>query len=91
MDRNWRWRNLEIDLIALKDRTLVFIEVKGTDNSELVEVYQRVNTVKLKRLYKAIMAYLATAQRKFENVRFDVIAIVKGEIHHLENVYLTDI
>jgi len=89
LERNFRCRMGEIDIIASDNNVLIFIEVKyrGTGTSggpEAAVTPEKQRTICKVALYymHRHCAYLDTA------CRFDVIAInSSGKIHHLINAY----
>lgn len=86
LEKNWRYKHLEVDILALKDNCLVAIEVK-TRSYEFVESYYEIVPRK-KQLFviKATDAYIQNKELDNE-VRFDIIFIVvKNDNHKLEHV-----
>jgi len=90
LERNWRNKFGEIDIIAKKDGILVFVEVK-TKVGELFGSPEEMAGPK--KLYK--VRHMATIYMKGVEVpcRIDVVAIVLADdntvsrINHYENVY----
>jgi putative endonuclease len=84
LERNARTRFGEIDIVAADGRCLVFVEVKAAraghgpfcERPELA-----VGRQKQRRLRRLAGAWLARcrAQRRWEQVRFDVVAVSFGE------------
>jgi len=76
----------ELDLIMLKDKTLVFIEVKKRQT--LQQALDSVVPNMQKRLYKGAQAFLVTHPEFLEyDCRFDVVCLDKDNtITHLQNV-----
>ncbi len=87
-ERNYRIRGGEIDIIAEKDDTLVFVEVKTRKNTNYGMPSEAVDMRKRRRIIKAAYYYLHGAQR---TVRFDVIEVLyRGKtayIHHIEDAF----
>ncbi|MFH1714667.1 MAG: YraN family protein [Elusimicrobiota bacterium] len=77
----------EIDIIAKEGDALVFVEVK-TRQSTLFSALEAVNYHKQKQLIKTAEYYLKQYECGDICSRFDVIAIQKGEIEHIENAFL---
>jgi putative endonuclease len=77
IQRNFRTREGEIDLIALDGETLLFVEVKTRTNTEFGFPEEAVTDEKLDHLYEAAEEYLAE-HLEYENWRVDVVAI-KGK------------
>lgn len=83
LDENWCHGKAEIDLIAYKDRTIIFIEVKTRTGTGFGEPEDFVDLRKQKLLAKAADEYIYLMNHQGE-VRFDIIAILFTS----ENVYL---
>ena len=88
---NWRLYGGEIDIIALKDDILVFVEVKTLPNSTLDMLEKVLNVEKRKRIIKMSKRFIQN-KREYSNsiVRYDVILIdMKGfpPIYHIENAF----
>ena len=86
LDRNFRTRYGEIDIIASKDKTLVFVEVRFRSGS-FISPEESIDYRKVQRIIKTANAYLTKATINYENIRFDVIAIDKNQIRHIENAF----
>lgn len=79
LERNWRCRPLEVDLIADDWGELVFVEVKTRRDDRLEDPAAAVDRHKQEHLSLAALAYMR--RRRLGNVpfRFDVIALVGGK------------
>ncbi len=91
LEKNWFFQKAEIDIIARKDpNTLVIVEVKTRSSSFIGSPEEFVTKNKIKLLVKAANEYIVSHQMK-EEVRFDIIAIVKNskyqKIEHIENAF----
>ena len=78
----------EIDIIALKKHTLVFVEVKSRRN--IVDALESVNVRTRKRIEKAARYFLMcdSVYNDFE-MRFDVIVFDGGfNFKHLDNAWM---
>ncbi|MBA2117554.1 YraN family protein [Bremerella alba] len=92
--RQDRTRLGEIDIIAVQQRTIVFIEVKTRSAQEKGLPAEAVNRDKQERLTRAALAYMRR-HNLLGNcaARFDVIAIVwpegqtKPTLSHIENAF----
>ena len=74
LEKNWRWRKCEVDLIAIHNETIVFIEVKtrGSDSlDEGVEIKQG----QRQRIIGAASAYLAMCVTGNMECRFDLVMV----------------
>ena len=90
LDRNWRSGHREIDIVARKDDTIVFVEVKARANASYGRPEDAVTRRKMHLLVLAADAYLRYYAIDLE-VRFDVIAITgtkdKPHIKHYEHAF----
>lgn len=87
--RNYRYGRAEIDIIARREKLLIFVEVKTRTNLSHGEPEMAVSTGKIGRLRKAAEHYIYAADW-MHDVRFDVIAISMGEkqeIRHIEDAF----
>lgn len=48
LERNWRWKNAEIDIICIKKNTLIFVEVKCRSSEKFGQPFEFVNDKKTK-------------------------------------------
>ena len=93
LDRNWRCRYGELDIIAADDamRTAVFVEVKTRTSDRFGGVQQAVTSEKVRRLRRLAGLWLAGQNSSWAAVRIDVIGVRIGrhrtpEITHLQAV-----
>ena len=91
IERNWRTRTGEIDIIAQKDEFLVFVEVKTLPNSTLDMLESVLNQEKRKRIVKTSKRFLIN-HRQYSNsyIRYDVIILdMQGlpPVYHIENAF----
>lgn len=75
IDRNWRCRDGEIDLIVRRHDLLVFVEVKARRSGRLGTAASAVDHRKQRRLRRLAAAWLATHPVGRAEIRFDVAAI----------------
>lgn len=75
--RNWRAKQLELDIIARHGGTLVFVEVKTRSCGGLGSPVEAVGYKKQASLVRAARAYLAAHDLWQAPSRFDVITIVR--------------
>ncbi len=91
LERNWRNRHKEIDIIAKDGNELVIVEVKTRQNDEHGEPDLAVTRPKQTRLIYAANAYIFQNKLDF-NTRFDIISIVfkddKPVIDHIQDAFL---
>ena len=75
IERNWRCRHGEIDIIAEEGPALVVVEVKTRSSQSHGTALESVRPTKLARLHMLAAKWLATQPRTFPTVRVDVIAL----------------
>lgn len=75
IDRNFRIRYGEIDIVAIEDRTLVFIEVKTRTTDEFGSPFEAITPWKLKQLIRSAQYYKLTHPSLPEQLRIDAIAV----------------
>ena len=91
IERNWRTKGGEIDIIAMKDEVLVFVEVKTFPNATSDMLSSVLGIQKQKRIVKTAKHFLLK-HRQYSNsyIRFDVIVMdMPGfdEVYHIENAF----
>ncbi len=84
LERNWRWGHAEVDLIALHQDILVFIEVKCRANRQFGFPEQAVGRKKEALLYEAAVEYMYRHNYEQE-IRFDIIAITLEPVLNIEH------
>lgn len=87
--KNFRTRIGEIDLIAIKDECIIFVEVKALSQFEHFSPEDHFDWKKQKKLLLLGNHYLSMFSKEYD-ARFDLITVVKKDgdyfIEHLENV-----
>ena len=91
IERNWRTKGGEIDIIAYKNDTIVFVEVKTLPNGTVDMIQRELNYQKRQRIIKTSKRFLLN-HRQYSNsyVRYDVIVIdMPGlePVYHIENAF----
>lgn len=75
MDENWTYGKAEVDLIAYKDQTIIFTEVKTRTGNGFGEPEDFVDDRKQKLMASAADEYIYLMNHQGE-VRFDIVAIL---------------
>ncbi len=78
LEQNWRHRKAEIDIIAMDDDILVFVEVKTRSYTYFGPPESFVDKRKIKLMTNASHVYMDKIDHQWE-VRFDVISILLKE------------
>lgn len=77
IDRNWRCRHGELDLVALEDGTLVFCEVKLRTGLGFGDPLEALTFAKVRRLRRLVAAWLAAhPDRRERSVRLDALGVL---------------
>jgi putative endonuclease len=77
VDRNWRCREGEIDLVVARDRTIVFCEVKTRRGAAYGAPFEAVTVTKQRRLRTLALKWLAAhPARRAPTLRFDVASVL---------------
>jgi putative endonuclease len=88
LERNFRNRQGEIDLIAKEDSTIVFVEVKYRFDGSAGEASAAVDQKKQRIISKVALYYLYTRLHSLDlPCRFDVIAIDGEKITWIQNAF----
>lgn len=92
LHQNWRHGHWEIDIIASKNNTLHFIEVKCRSSDQYGFPEESVGLKKIKHLIDASVEYLYQYPQ-WQRVQFDVLAISFNGLQEpvfflIEDVYL---
>jgi putative endonuclease len=73
--RNFRCHLGEIDLIAQRDETLLFVEVRARKSSDFMHPLESLSAAKLARLRRTAEYYLLRNPHPRCNIHFDVICV----------------
>jgi putative endonuclease len=76
LSRNWRVREGEIDLVARRDRTIVFCEVKTRRSDAFGTPAEAVTPRKQARLRKLAVRWLTDNGARADVLRFDVAEVL---------------
>jgi putative endonuclease len=77
VDRNWRCREGELDLVLSRDRTVVFCEVKTRRSVAFGAPFEAVTVTKQRRLRTLALRWLAAhPDRRVSELRFDVASVL---------------
>jgi putative endonuclease len=76
IERNYRCRDGEIDIVARRGKLLVFCEVKARASNRWGEPAEAVGIVKQQRLRRLASRWLSERSPGAAEIRFDVVSIV---------------
>lgn len=80
----------EIDIIAKKDRLIIFVEVKTRAKDDVVLVSEMVSPVKQKKIIVMAKLFLQKEKIDSENyiLRFDIALVIKNKISYFDNAFV---
>ena len=91
LERNWRNRHQEVDIIAMDGKDLVIVEVKTRQTDEYGDPDIAVTRQKQRLLISAANAYIFKNSIDLDT-RFDIISIImkdgKPVIEHIKDAFL---
>ena len=92
--RNYRCRGGEVDLVAVDDGVLAFVEVKTRRGARFGSPLEAVDERKQRRMITAALSFLATRRGAGMVARFDVVGIRWDEdaprLEHVRNAFQLD-
>ncbi len=87
IDKHFRQKWGEIDLICKDKETWVFVEVKSRTRASQPSALDAITGMKRQRLAKAAMSYMKMKRLEGESMRFDVVAIEEGRIRWIPDAF----
>jgi putative endonuclease len=91
LDRNWRFKRVELDIVARLDSLLVFCEVKTRRSNSHGIPSDAITPIKLQNIRAAALHWLSNHQPKHQGIRFDAISVIYCEgnpvtISHIKGI-----
>lgn len=90
LDRNFRIRGGEIDIIAKEKSAVVFVEVKARGNMIFGQPGESINNKKLRKIIKTAEYYMLSHDLNNSIVRYDAVEVFyidgRFEINHIKNI-----
>lgn len=93
LDRNYYFEHAEVDIVALGEEYIIFVEVKSRKNNDFGRPEEAIDSVKKQNVLKAAEAWLHERKMTGAFIRFDVIAITQEydnqapDIRHFDNAF----
>ena len=87
LERRYKTRSGEIDLIMLDRKTIVFVEVKTRLTGQPGQGLMSVTEEKQRRIARAAVIYLMKTSQLESPVRFDVIEIRPDSVRHIPDAF----
>lgn len=92
LDRNWRCRHGEIDIVARSGKQLAFVEVKTRSSNRYGHPFEAITPSKLSRMYVLARLWCVAHPSEGSRPRLDVIGILVARgstplVEHLAGVH----
>ena len=86
LERNYRRKTGEIDIIAKKGGYIIFIEVKYRNNTNKGLPIEAVTPINQRQIKRTAEIYILE-NKYYCNMRFDVIEILGKKVEHIKNAF----
>ena len=90
LERNYQNRFGEIDIIAEKNKELVFIEVKYRKTSKFGYGYEAVDRRKIMKILKLANYYIQSKKYQDYKIRFDCMSYLGNELDWIKDIVWGD-
>jgi putative endonuclease len=87
LEQRYRFRRHDIDLVARRGSTVVFVEVKLRWSNRYGEAVETIRGQKQRELVRAASAWLQRHGKPGDVARFDVVAIQNGRLQWLQSAF----
>ena len=91
LQRRFRDGHRDVDLIAEREGTVAFVEVKARTSTDFGDPVEAVHWRKRRELSRSARMWITRHGRRDESYRFDVIGVVMSDgtvkVRHVENAF----
>lgn len=87
LERNFRNKIGEIDIIAKDGKTIVFIEVRSSSLVLLSTAAESITDKKIKKIVRVAESYIIFKKLGNISFRFDAVIVDKGKIELIKNAF----
>ncbi len=87
IERNFRCKAGELDIVARDRDVLVFVEVRSRSDDAHGSAVEMIRRSKQRRVARVASYYLAAVQPVYDECRFDIVAITAGEAILLKDAF----
>jgi putative endonuclease len=87
VERNYRCKLGELDIVARDRDTLVFVEVRSRAAGDRGTALETVGPVKQRKVARLAEHYLMTRQPRFASCRFDVVGITGDDVVLIKDAF----
>lgn len=86
LKKNFKTPFGEVDIIARKDETVAFIEIKTRSSDKFGQPNEAVDKTRRQRYIRSAEYYFSTRDADV-TIRFDIVEVLNGEINHIINAF----
>ena len=90
LERNWRYKRAELDIVAMDTNTMVFVEIKTRTDDILGSPENAVDSRKRKLMICAAIAYMHHSKHDW-TIRFDIVSVImrpnQPQIDHIKDAF----
>lgn len=86
IDRNFRIRNGEIDIVSIVNNILVFVEVKTRLSHQFGTPFEAISYYKMQALVRTAEFYKMTHKKLPDAMRIDAISVMLDDEHHVSEI-----
>jgi putative endonuclease len=87
VERNYRCKVGELDIVAFDGPTLVFVEVRSRRTGEHGSALEAVGWRKQQKVSRVAAFYIAARRPRFATARFDVVAITGEDVVVIQDAW----
>lgn len=87
VERNFRCKAGELDIIARDASTLVFVEVRTRADDRFGGALEAIGFWKQRQVVRVARVYLALRKPRFDTCRFDVVAITGDDLVIIQDAF----
>jgi len=87
VDRNFRCKVGELDIVARDRDVLVFVEVRSRTDGQHGHALEMVGHSKRRKVSRVAQSYIAIRRPRFDEARFDVVAITGNDIELVQDAW----
>lgn len=87
VERNYRCRFGELDVVARDGATLVFVEIRTRTRADRGHALETIGPAKQRQVARVAAFYLGARRPDARTIRFDVVGITAGDVVHIKDAF----
>ena len=87
LERNYRFHNKEVDIIASKEGCVVFVEVKYRAKKTFGDGVESVTARKKQNILSVALHYMGKKRYYNHNARFDIASIENNKLSYIKDAF----